>query len=236
MKTPSEPDLELPWLARLLLVQPDRVVEGLRRVHQSGQLERVPNPWQLTLGVLRMWQRVIFRSETVGTSPGGRVRATWRARLLKPRPLRFPFLVWERAIAPLDLTGLASSKERLIRHLLGAHHDAEQFVYDLEILAFHDDGLPALARAIDRLFEEDQARLEWLRDLTVFEGYHESLRDAVARALAVGVQLSPAAAADPDISFAAYLRWCATQPRTPRETLDALRAGTFRLVETEAGR
>ena len=212
----------VPWLARLLLVQPARVVEGLERIARSGRIDPVPTPWQLALGVVRMWHRVLFRSETVGTSPGGRVRSTWRARLLQFRPLRFPFLVAERAIAPLDLTGLASSRERLIKHLLGAHHDAEQFIYDLEILSFHEDGLGMLARELDRLFAQEPRRLEWLRDLTVFEGYHESLRDTVRRALAEGVHPSPQAAADPDISFGAYLAWCARQPATPSETLARL--------------
>lgn len=226
-------DGSMPWLAKLLLVQPGRVAEGLERIARSGKLAPVPNAWQLALGVVRMWQRVLFRSDTVGTSPGGRVRSTWRAKLLRFRPLRFPFLVAERAIAPLDLTGLASSRERLIRHLLGAHHDAEQFIYDLEILAFHEDGLPTLKRTIDRLFAEGGARLEWLRDLTVFEGYHESLRDAVERALVEGPRPSAAAAIDPDISFAAYLAWCAQQPHTPRETIAALRRGELHLDTQE---
>lgn len=210
--------MTMSWLEKLILVEPTRVADGIRRLERAGGTTPVPTPWQLALGVLRMWHRILFRSDTVGTSPGGRVRPTWRARLLQFRPLRFPFLVAERAIAPLDLTGLASDKERLICHLLGAHHDAEQFIYDLEILAFHDDGLPALRRAIDELFA-NPTRLEWLRDLVVFEGYHESLRDAVDRALVAGPCPSAEAARDPDISFRAYLAWCASQPRTLGESL-----------------
>src|SRR5262245_55908049 len=103
----------IPWYVRLILVQPERVARGLERVRAAHVVDDAPNLWQLSLGVLRMWHRVLFRSETVGTSPGGRVRDTWRARLLENRALRFPFLVAERAIAPLDFTGLASSRERI---------------------------------------------------------------------------------------------------------------------------
>jgi len=183
-------------------------------------MENPPNLWQLGLGVLRMWHRVLFRSETIGTCSSP-VRRTWRARLLENRSLRFPFLLAEGAIAPLDFTGLGSTRERIIRHLLGAHHDGDQFVYDLEMLACHEDGLTELSRAIDELVARDSARSRWLRDLTVFEGYHESLKAAVDRALARGVEVPPAAAADPDISFRAYLSWCARQPPTPRATLSA---------------
>jgi hypothetical protein len=211
---------QFPWYLRLILVQPERVAEGLARVRAAGLVEEAPNLWQLSLGVLRMWHRVLFRSETIGTSPGGRVRDTWRARLLNNRALRFPFLVAEQAVAPLDFTGLVSSRERIIRHLLGAHHDGEQFAYDLEMLACHEGGLAALARAVDdHLANQTSPRARWLEDLTVFEGYHRTLKQAVDRAIARGVEVSPSVADNPDISFRAYLRWCAAQPRTPRETL-----------------
>jgi hypothetical protein len=221
--------MNLPSYAKLLLVSPGRVAEGLERVRRAGIVDEPPNLWQLTLGVLRMWHRVIFRSQTIGTSRAARVRRTWRARLLAWRPLRFPFLVAERAIAPLDFTGLASSRDRIIRHLVGAHHDGDQFVYDLEILSCHEGGMEALARAVAEL-AHDTPRTRWLRDLTVFEGYHESLEAAVARALADGVRVPEAAADDPDLSFAAYLRWCARQPPTPKETFEAWRHGRFTLA------
>jgi len=35
--------------------------------------------------------------------------------------------------------------------------------------------------------------------------------------------------ADPDISLGAYLRWCARQPATPRDTVELWRSGEFRL-------
>ena len=59
----------------------------------------------------------------------------------------------------------------------------------------------------------------WLRDLCVYEGYHEQLLAAVEQAVAGQPLLSPAEADDPDISFVAYMGWCAQQPASLRESL-----------------
>ena len=42
-----------------------------------------------------------------------------------------------------------------------------------------------------------------------------------------GPAMSPKEAADPDLSFRAYLTWCARQPATPSATLEAWRTGRF---------
>jgi hypothetical protein len=216
-----------PWLVRVLLGEPERVLARLGRMRARGVVDAAPNGWQLSLGVLRLWHRTLVRSETVGTSPGGTVRATWRARLLANRAVRLPCLLLERAVAPLDFTGLRSSPERVIRHLLGAHHDGNQFVYDLELLA-GDGELEQLRRRVTELLAHgDRPRTRWLRDLTVFEGYHESLAAAVERAIAAGPAMTEAEAADPDLTFRGYVRWCALQPPTLAATLDAWRAGRF---------
>jgi hypothetical protein len=214
--------MTFPWYVRVILVRPERIVASLDRLPVAER----PNPWQLCLGVLRLWHRVIFRGDTVGTCAGGVVRPTWRARLLQHKAIRLPFLLAGRAVAPLDFTGLASPPEQVIRHLLGAHHDANQFVYDLELLSHHGR-LADLHAAVRAVVESDAARARWLRDLTVFEGYHESLLAAVERALADGPAMTDAEAADPDISFGAYLRWCARQPESPSATVRAWREGAF---------
>jgi len=216
----------LPLYARLALVDPGAVERGLERLRTRGIVDPVPNAWQITLGVLRMWHRIVFRSETIGTSATP-VRDTWRARLLAFRPARFPFLLAERAIAPLDTSGLVSSRERVIRHLLGAHHDAKQFVYDLEILEGFEGALEELVSRTREVLEHDTPRSRWLRDLVVHEGYHEALLRAAERALEGELELSEAEARDPDISFRAYLAWCARQPSTPEETLQALYGGRY---------
>lgn len=200
------------WLGRAILLVPERIQRHLAQM----ELDVRPSEWQLCLAVLRLWHRLVFRPETIGTSRGGRIRPTWRARLLAFRPLRLPFLLAEGAVNPLDFTGLASSPERLIRHLLAAHHDGDQFCFDLEILAGHGR-LEDLARELRELLASGSPRLEWLRDLTVYDGYHEALLAAVERALSGRLEIGD----DPDISFRACMRWCAAQPSSPLGTLRA---------------
>ena len=124
-----------PLHAYLILTSPERVEASLARVREAGIVPVVPTVFQIELGVVRMWYRVLFRSETVGTSHGAPRRPGARARLLELRALRALFLLREQAIAPLDHSGLVSSPGRVIKHLLAAHHDAQQFAYDLELLA-----------------------------------------------------------------------------------------------------
>jgi hypothetical protein len=214
------------WHARALLVRPHRILEKLERVAAAGvPVDPLPNLWQLELGVLRMWHRLLFRPDTVGTCRSGRRRSTLRARLLEWRALRLPVLLAERAVAPLDFTGLASSRERVIRHLLAAHHDGRQFVFDLELLACEPGALAELAERVRQVTRGDDARARWLRDLAVFDGYHESLERAVDEALAHGLRIDAADGADADISLRGYLAWCARQPATPAATLAAWRRG-----------
>jgi len=215
-----------PWYVRAILVRPAVVRANLERACSSLGTA-APTYWQLCLGVLRLWHRVLFLSETVGTCAAGNVRSTLRARMFAWRALRLPALLAERAVAPLDFTGLASSPARLIRHLLGAHHDANQFVYDLELLEAYGE-LGELQRTVSEVIDRDDARSRWLRDLAVFDGYHEQLLAAAERALADGPAMSAREAGDPDISLRAYLRWCAEQPATPSATLAAWRIGAFR--------
>jgi hypothetical protein len=218
-----------PWWTGALLLFPRRIADNLERVEQAGLVVPAPNLVQVSLGVIRMWVRVVMRPETIGTCAEHPVRPTLRARLLAYRPLRFPFLVREGAIAPLDFSGLASSRERILRHLLGAHHDANQFAYDLELLGIHPGALEELHERVRRVVTGEDARAEWLRDLVVFEHYHDNLLAAVEHARAHGVRLAPHEADDPDISFTGYLRWCARQPSTWREAIGALVRGEIDL-------
>ena len=141
------------WHAWWILLWPRRIAGHLGMLAERGVIEAAPNLWQMELGVLRMWHRVLFRGDTIGTCEDQPVRSTWRARLLRWRPLRFPFLLWERAIAPLDHSGLAQPSWRMIRHLLAAHHDANQFAYDLEILRARPGALEALREEAEQVVE-----------------------------------------------------------------------------------
>ncbi len=217
-----------PWWAYALLLDPDRVEARLDDIRRSGLVARTPNLWQLALGVVRRAHRVAFRSDTVGTCAAP-VRPTWRARALAWRALRLPFLLAERAVAPLDFSGLLSSRERVLRHLVGAHHDRHQFAYDLEMLSIDPGALDELCARAAAVVHGDDPRAGWLRDLTVFEGYHESLLAAAERARAGDLSLPEPDAHDPDISFLAYLDWCSAQPETPRATLAAVAERRFSL-------
>jgi hypothetical protein len=215
-----------PLHAHLILTSPARVAERLEQVRRAGLVENVPTLFQLELGVVRMWYRVLFRSQTVGTSHAS-PRPNLRARLLERRALRFPFLVRERAIAPLDHSGLVSSPARVMRHLLAAHHDRHQFTYDLELLSLTPANLDLLLSRARDVVERDDARARWLKDLTVYSGYHENLVAALSRAVQGDFGLPEPDASDPDVSFRAYLRWCAEQPRDFRELARAIRDGTL---------
>jgi hypothetical protein len=218
------------FLVRLILLAPGRIEKNLAQVAASRGGEDLPNLWQLSLGVLRMHHRVLFRFDTIGTCGDHPVRDSWRARRLHFRPLRFFFLMAERAIAPWDYTGLVSSPERLQRHLLGAHHDGQQFVYDLQILSCYPGRLEAVRAACQRIVDGSDPRATWLRDLTVHESYHEVLLEALDGALAGRDTLTPEEHADPDLTFWAFLKWCAAQPATPLATWRAWRAGRYAIA------
>ena len=147
----------------------------------------------------------------MGTS-GDPVRPGWRARLLSFRLLRLPFLLSERVVAPLDFSGLVSSPERICRHLLGAHHQPRQLVYDLELLSLHEGALAELERAAREVVEHDTPRTRWLRDLCVHQRYHEQLLEAVVRFRRGEALLTPEEALDPDLTLRGFLSWCARQP------------------------
>jgi len=222
--------MRTPLHAYLILLRPSRVRYNLEALRLAGLVEQVPNLWQIELGVMRMWHRMIFRPETIGMSNAHSVRPGWRARLLEKRPLRLPFLLREGSVAPWDLSGLLSTPERLMRHMLGTHHDGNQFVYDLQMLSIHPGRTEELLEQARAVVENrDPKRAAWLRDLVVYEQYHETLLDVVERAVRDGIELPPDEAADPDISFLAYLRWCARQPSTPADTWRAWRSGQFDL-------
>jgi hypothetical protein len=220
----------------MLVLFPDAIAASLARIDAAKLTPRTPTVPQIALGIARMHWRMLTRPETVGTCTAHPVRDTWRARMLEPRPMRFPFLVRERAIAPLDFSGLASSRERVLRHLLAAHHDGNQFAYDLELLAIHPGAMEELRERARAIVDGTDPRAAWLRDLCVYERYHEDLLEAVEAAIASGSvhgALTAREANDPDITLGAYLRWCAAQPTTLLGAWRALREGTMTFAAYE---
>ncbi len=220
-----------PWHAYPLFLSPQRIAEKLAQMRARGIVDPCPNLWQLELGVLRMWHRALFRSDTIGTCRDHPPRRTWRARLLANRVVRGPFLLAERAIAPWDMTGLFSSKERIIRHLLGAHHDRRQCAYDFSLLQPTAGALEELRRRLVAIVDGTDPRAAYLRDLCVYENYHEELLLALDSYLRGDSLFQPEEWDDPDIRLEAWLRWCARQPASPAEWWNAVRAGEFAFVE-----
>ena len=49
----------LPVWARLLLINNLLVARHLAEIARAHEIE-VPNTWQITLGVVRMWHRIVF--------------------------------------------------------------------------------------------------------------------------------------------------------------------------------
>lgn len=213
------------WHARLLLLSPARVERGLSALRVLGW-SPLPNLWQIELGVLRMWERMLLRSDTIGVGAAPR-RLGLRAALLRWRVLRFFPLLAGRHITPWDLSGFLSSKEQILRHLLGAHHEGNQCVYDLQLLRMHPGGLAELRDRAAAVVSGRDPDADWLRDLVVYEGYHERLLAAAEAMLAGAEELDSADGENPDVSFRAYLRWCAAQPATPELTWAVYRAGRF---------
>jgi hypothetical protein len=220
--------MTLPWYARLALLRPQQIEDNLDRIRDAQIVGRTPNSWQIFLGVARMWNRILFHSGPIGTSETATRRSGWRARLWSYRPLRFPFLLWEGSVVPLDLSGLASSPARLRTHLLGTHHEGDAPVYDLRILACHPGELEGLRDDLRRLVEDDTPRTRWLRDLCVYEGYHEELLAIVERVLAGDWTVAPGPD-HTDAGLEEYLEWCASRAATPAETWRALLRGELGL-------
>lgn len=209
---------------KFVLRNPERVAWHLEKLHAHGRIDVRPNLWQVTMGVMYMLHRMVFRPATIGLDDSP-VRKTWRARLWQYRPLRFPFLIWQKAIDPIDLTGLSGTMARKHSHLVGAYHPGDNALYDLECMTCDPEALKALRADVADILQNQSARAQFLKDLTVYEGYHERLLHLIDRAL-VG-DFAPAQGQEdhPDTTLRGFLRWCAAQPETPDSTLRAFLQG-----------
>ena len=222
-----ELDSGIVGLHNLIVRKPEVVLDTLGRLKASGRIERVPNLWQIALGAMYMRYRLIFRSDTVGLGPNAK-RTNLRARLMAIRPIRAPFLLWEQVIAPFEMTGLSLSPAFLERHLLGAFHQLDHGMYDMELLSLHEGALEQLREKAVEAAEGKTARARWLQDLCVYEGYHADLVTHVDRALAGDFSAQDTEIVS-DTTLAGYLAWCADQPQTPAATWKAWQQGAFHL-------
>jgi hypothetical protein len=211
-----------PWWY-LLLWSPKRIEARLERLHANGVIAVKPNLWQAWLGVVYMWVRVAKRPETIGLSDGAPVRQTPGAKRMDQRLYRIPAVLRARAVNPGDQTGLGSSATHVIRHLLAAYHPGENLLYDLAILHTEPGALAELRARAAAVVDGSDPNAEALRDLTVYEGYHEKLLASVVRWMDEG--RTDHHQVHPDTTLPAFLAWCAAQPATPADTLRAIAAG-----------
>jgi hypothetical protein len=216
-----------PGLHNVVLRRPDVVKQTLAALERRGDIDRVPTLWQVVLGAGYMRYRLAFRSDTVGVG-GTPARTGWRPWLLDWRVIRLPFLLRERCIAPLEMTGLSLSPDFLERHLLAAYHRVDHGIYDLQLLSLHPGRLERLhVLAVDAA-EGRTGRGRWLADLCVYQGYHRTLVGLVEQAMA-GDFSSADQQIPSDASLGGWLRWCVHQPTTPTSTWAAWQSGQFNL-------
>lgn len=208
------------WFIRFVLRNPERVEWHLERLYASGRIDVRPNLWQVTMGVVYMLHRMVFRPATIGLDETP-VRQTWRARVWHYRPFRFPFLIWEKAIDPIDLTGLSGTMERKHRHLVAAYHPGDNALYDLECMTCDPEALQSLREDVVHILEGQTSRARFLKDLVVYEGYHERLLVLIDRAMAGDFAPAVGKENHPDTTLRGFLRWCAKQPETPEATFQA---------------
>jgi hypothetical protein len=234
-------------LLRALLLKPAAVQAGLGEIDARrndstflnssvqaavarGLPPALPNLWQTALGVLRMQHRLLARRGTVGLSalprqPGA---LPW---LLEHQLVRLPVLLWDRSVVPSDLSGLRSMPDTLCRHLLGTHHAGTEADYDLEILACRaPQTLPALRATCAAVVSGTHPRARFWRLTCIYQGAHEALLARIDRALA-GVLPGASETDDPDVSFLAFLRFCARQPKSLPETTALARRGRYHIAE-----
>jgi len=210
----------IPWPYFLVIRRPRVARDNLRALHARGVVAGVPTPFQMLCGVLYMVARLLFRSDTVGLETREPVRPNWRARMLRPRPLRFPFLVWERAINPFDLTGFGSKRDYLVRHVVGAHHAGDDAIYDMTLLLAHDGALAGLRARITEVVAARTPHDRFIADLCVYARYHEKLLDTLD--VVEGGRHTVDAKIASDTTLPGFVAWCLAQPPTLRDAVARL--------------
>jgi hypothetical protein len=254
-----------PWwefpVRRLLLLDEGAILRGLhelagvRRAPPPGPVgaavrrgvpATLPNPWQVALGVARMQHRLLTRPGTVGLARAPRVPG-WSTWWLEHQLVRAPFLLLEGTVVPGDLSGLRSSPTTLVRHLLGTFHAGAEANYDLEILAARAPAMLATLRTacVDVIADRHPRAARW-KKLCVYEGAHTALLPRIEAALqgrfldndgdeGGGSGDDGDSPGNPDVSFFAFLRFCARQPADAAATWAAWRAGRLHFAHGGAG-
>ncbi len=234
LKGPGRDPSDLPPRERIdpryyaVLWRPDRLVDNLRMLYLRGHTEGVPNLWQVFQGTWFYWYRYFFRSGTVGLDTQHQVRDTFLAKMLQNKALRTPVLFAWGATGPrLDITGLAVPVDYKVRHLIGAYHPGDNAVYDLQYVDCFPGKLEELRDWVVKVLDEDTPGHRFVKDLNIYEHYHERLLWQVQEALEGRFSVAAENAHNPDTSTTVHVRWCLNAPATPEETAEAIAQGTY---------
>ncbi len=218
-------DPPVPPIFHVLLHNPELLQQHLRMLHEQGFTTGVPNLWQVYQHWALSVARAFKRGKVPGMDPDAPVRDTPGAQLLQFPAIRFWGLLFEGAINPWDYTGLALTPQRKMKHVMGAYHFDHTFIYDLEVIALYPGALEQLRDQCLEVLNRDTARTRWLRDLTVYEGYHENLLRCVERCLAGDFSVPDDLKDDRSVKVSYFVEDALALPQTPEATLQAILSG-----------
>jgi hypothetical protein len=148
---------------------PNTISTRLERLRVRGQIDRVPNRAQLVFGGIDMVRFVI--------APAARVyyrdkRITYWVHHL--------FRIFDDPAASLDPSGVLSTRETIVGHLLQVVHlGCCDPIYDLEVLECLDDGVPELERQLRQLLAGTHPRQAAIETIIADPTYHARLLDYV---------------------------------------------------------
>jgi hypothetical protein len=155
-------------LAAALATYLDRpgLEDRLRRLHELGYVERVPNRVQLVVGsidMLRFW-----------ISPAA-------ADYYRDKGIDFRFhqllRILDEPASMIDPTGFLSTRDNIIGHVMQVVHANP--CYDLQLLESHEDGLDELERQIQEMIDGTHPRAASIGAIVEEPDYHARLLDYV---------------------------------------------------------
>jgi hypothetical protein len=200
-----------------LLADPRPLAARLDRLRHLGYLDRAPTRAQLLFGGLDMVRFVIEPA----------ARTYYRDKRVS-YALHHLLRALDDPASTLDPTGLLSTRDTVIGHLLQVVHlGCCDPIYDLQVLESFADGLDELERQLCAVLDGTHPRHAAIAAIIADPDYHRRLLDQVVQFRAD--RHAPAASCDPplltDASFlaarqtfatlAGFLRYAAALPRSP---------------------
>jgi len=199
-------------------------VERAQVLRERGELDRIPNLWQLVQGNYRMFVDFIIPASRQMYRESGK-HYEWQ------QLLRF----LDEPSAIMDPIGFGASRDMIISHLVQVtHHEA---AYDVELLRMWPGGIAELLRQLRLLVAGEHPRQAGIAEIVEYPDYHERLLRALEAYLEDPESNPRLRVMDPPEGFdvdSAWERWatpaklltyCAKMPRTPWETTKAVVRG-----------